>query len=118
MRPTTLWQRGEMAMINGLKITDATVRIPPNPDDKLKAFATIILNDAFVVSDIKIIQGRQGLFVAMPSRRRKDGKFRDVAHPLNAEVREMVEQRILDLYESEIVNPTPLSDQERLELIG
>ena len=107
-----------MAMINGLKITDATVRIPPNPDDKLKAFATIILNDAFVVSDIKIIQGRQGLFVAMPSRRRKDGKFRDVAHPLNAEVREMVEQRILDLYESEIVNPTPLSDQERLELIG
>ena len=76
-------------MVDGLRITDAKVRLPPRPDDKLKAFATIIFNDAFVVSDIKIIQGHQGLFVAMPSRRRKDGQFRDVAHPLNAEVREM-----------------------------
>ena len=105
-------------MYNDLKITDATVRVPPNPDDKLKAFATIILNDAFVVSDIKIIQGHQGLFVAMPSRRRKDGTFRDVAHPINATVREMIEERLLKLYREEILNPTPMTDQEKIELIG
>jgi stage V sporulation protein G len=105
-------------MINGLKVTDATVRIPPNPDDKLKAFATIVLNDAFVVSDIKIIQGHQGLFVAMPSRRRKDGKFRDVAHPLNAQVREMIEAILLKRYQEEIVNPTPMSSHEEMELTG
>lgn len=104
--------------INGLRITDVTVRIPPNPDDKLKAFATIVLNDAFVVSDIKVIQGHQGLFVAMPSRRRKDGKFRDVAHPVNAQVREMIESRVLDLYDREIANPTPLTPEERMELTG
>lgn len=103
--------------INGLRITDTKVRIPPNPDDKLKAFATVIFNDAFVVSDIKIIEGHQGLFVAMPSRRRKDGKFRDVAHPLNSEVRDLIETVLLNQYEEEIVNPTPLSHDEHLEML-
>jgi stage V sporulation protein G len=98
--------------LNGLSITDATVRIPPNPDDKLKAFATIVLNDAFVISDIKIISGPQGLFVAMPSRRRKDGRFRDVAHPINAQVREMIEGRLLSLYDQEILNPSHMSEEE------
>jgi stage V sporulation protein G len=104
-------------MYNGLKITEVAVRIPPNPDDKLKAFATVILNDAFVVSDIKVIQGHQGLFVAMPSRRRKDGKFRDVAHPINAEVREMVENMILKVYNEEIVNPSQMT-REEFEMTG
>lgn len=85
--------------MNGLKITDASIRIPPNPDEKLRAFATIVFNDAFVVSDIKIIDGPQGLFVAMPSRRRRDGKFRDVAHPVNQEVRDEIERVLLELYE-------------------
>lgn len=92
--------------VNGLEITDAKVRIPPRPDDKLKAFATIVFNNAFVVSDIKIIEGNQGLFVAMPSRRSRDGQFRDVAHPLSAEVRTMIETALLELYEREIVSPT------------
>jgi len=86
----------------GLEITDCRVRPCNKEDEKLKAFATITLNNCFVVTDLKVIQGNKGLFVAMPSRRRKDGKFRDIAHPLNRETRAMIEKRVLDLYHEEM----------------
>jgi stage V sporulation protein G len=92
--------------MSSLEITDVRVRLYNKSDDKLKAFATITLNGCFVVSDLKVIQGNKGLFVAMPSRKRKDGKFRDVAHPLNSDTRQMIEERILSLYESERQNPS------------
>lgn len=57
------------------------VRVFPVAEDKLKAFVSIIIDDCFVVSDIKIIEGTQGLFVSMPSKKRKNGSFRDIAHP-------------------------------------
>jgi stage V sporulation protein G len=79
-----------------MNITD--VRVFPVGEEKLKAFASIIFDDCFVVSDIKIIQGDQGLFVSMPSKRRKNGTFRDIAHPLNSETRRMIEDRILEKY--------------------
>ncbi|KPL09496.1 hypothetical protein AMJ85_06530 [candidate division BRC1 bacterium SM23_51] len=85
-----------------MEITDCRVRPCSKEDEKLKAFATITLNHCFVVTDLKVIQGNKGLFVAMPSRRRKDGKFRDVAHPLDRETRAMIEQRVLDLYHQEL----------------
>lgn len=74
------------------------VRVFPVGEEKLKAFASIIFDDCFVVSDIKIIQGDQGLFVSMPSKRRKNGTFRDIAHPLNSETRKRIEEKILEKY--------------------
>jgi stage V sporulation protein G len=75
------------------------VRVFPVDEDKLKAFASIVIEDAFVVSDIKIIEGRNGRFLSMPSTKRKNGTFRDIAHPLNQETRHQLEQRIFDRYD-------------------
>ena len=74
------------------------VRIFPVEEDKLKAFVSIILDGCFVVSDIKIIQGNNGLFISMPSKKRKNGSFRDIAHPLNNETRQSIEEQIISKY--------------------
>lgn len=74
------------------------VRVFPVDEDKLKAFVSIVLDDCFVVSDIKIISGTNGLFISMPSKKRKNGTFRDIAHPLNNETRRKIEDRILARY--------------------
>jgi len=78
------------------------VRVFPVNEEKLKAFATITFDDCFVVRDLKIISGTNGLFVAMPSKKRKDGTFKDTAHPLNNETRHMIEAKVLEEYEREI----------------
>ncbi len=78
------------------------VRVYPVNEEKLKAYINITFDDAFVVRDLKVIQGDKGLFVAMPSRRRKDGTFRDAAHPLNNETRKIIEEKVLDAYHEEI----------------
>lgn len=83
-----------------MKITDVRVR-KVDTNNKLKAVASITFDDAFVVHDIKIIEGNNGLFVAMPSRRRQDGSFKDVAHPIVADCRKEIEKAILDIYNSE-----------------
>ncbi len=80
-----------------MNITD--IRVFPVDEEKLKAFVTIVFDECFVVSDIKVIHGPNGLFISMPSKRRKNGTFRDVAHPLNQETRRMLEERILACYE-------------------
>lgn len=67
-------------------------------EEKLKAFVSIVLDQCFMVNDIKVIQGRDGLFISMPSRKKKNGEFKDVAHPLNNETRRRIEIRILDEY--------------------
>jgi len=74
------------------------VRVFPVQEDKLKAFISIVLDGCFVVSDIKIIEGTNGLFVSMPSKKRKDGSFRDIAHPLNNETRRKFEEQIISEY--------------------
>ncbi len=79
-----------------MKLTE--VRVHPVNNDKLKGYATIVLNDAFVVRDLKIIEGAKGLFVAMPNKQRKDGTYRDIAHPVNKEVRSIVEEAVLQAY--------------------
>jgi stage V sporulation protein G len=78
------------------------VRVFPVNEDKLKAYATITFDNCFVVRDLKVIQGNNGLFVAMPSKKRKDGTFKDTAHPLNTETREMIEAKVLDEYRQEL----------------
>lgn len=77
-----------------MKITEVKV-YPAKENGKLKAYATIVFEDAFIVRDLKIIEGEKGMFVSMPSRRRKDGTFRDIAHPLNSDVRRMIEESVL-----------------------
>lgn len=78
------------------------IKIFPVNEERLKAYVTITLNDCFVIRDLKIIQGHSGLFVAMPSKKRKDGQFRDIAHPLNQETREEVEKLVFKAYEDEL----------------
>ena len=80
-----------------MEITD--VKVFPVNEEKLKAFVSIVIDDCFMVNDIKIISGREGRFISMPSRRKKGGEFKDVAHPLNNETRRKMEQRILSEYD-------------------
>ena len=74
-----------------MEITE--VKVFPVDEEKLKAYITIVLDNCFVVRDLKIISGNGGLFVAMPSKRRKDGTFKDIAHPLNQRTRATMEKR-------------------------
>lgn len=75
------------------------VRVFPVEEERLKAYATITLEHCFLVRDLKIIQGNKGLFVAMPSKKRKDGTYQDTAHPLNRDTRRMIEEAVLGEYD-------------------
>jgi stage V sporulation protein G len=79
-----------------MEITE--VKVFPIQEEKLKAFVSIVFDHCFMVNDIKIIQGKDGLFISMPSRKKKNGEFKDVAHPLNNETRRMIEERVLGEY--------------------
>lgn len=83
-----------------MQITE--VKVFPVNEDKLKAYITIVLDNCFVIRDLKVISGSTGLFVAMPSKRRKDGMFKDIAHPLNQSTRADLEKRVLDAYIEEM----------------
>jgi stage V sporulation protein G len=78
------------------------VRITLRDEDKLKAFASITLDDCFVVRGLKVINGSQGYFVSMPSRKRKDGSYQDIAHPINNDMRKEIEDKVLDAFEAEL----------------
>jgi stage V sporulation protein G len=75
------------------------VKVFPVNEEKLRAYVSIVLDDCFLVSDLKVIHGPNGLFISMPSKRKKTGEFKDIAHPLNRETREWMEKRILGEYE-------------------
>ncbi len=74
------------------------VRVFPVNEEKLRAYVTITLDHCFVVRDVKVIQGANGLFVSMPSKKRKDGTYKDIAHPINHETRRMIEEKIIAQY--------------------
>jgi len=82
-----------------MQITEVRVSLRQAGNDKLLAFANVTFDNAFAVRGIKIIQGNNGPFIAMPSRKMADGSFKDVAHPINAETRQMLEKAILAEYE-------------------
>jgi stage V sporulation protein G len=84
-----------------LKITDIRIRLITNEDSKLKAVASITIEDCFVVHDIKVLEGNQGYFISMPNRKNPDGNYRDVAHPINTPTREEINKLILAKYEEE-----------------
>lgn len=81
-----------------LNITKVTI-YPVKDDERLKAYASIVIEDGFVVKDIRIIKGENNLFVAMPNKKLKDGRFADIAHPIKADVRDLIEDAILNAYE-------------------
>lgn len=83
-----------------MEITE--IKVFPIEEEKLKAFVSIVFDHCFMVNDIKVIRGKDGFFISMPSRRKRNGKFKDVAHPLNNETRQMLEQQILSEYEQVI----------------
>jgi stage V sporulation protein G len=83
-----------------MKITE--VKVFPVNEERLKAYVTITIDGCFVVRDLKIIKGNDGLFVAMPSKKRKDGQFKDIAHPLNQETRAEIEDAVFGAYEKEV----------------
>ena len=84
-------------------ITDVRVKLSAG-DKKMKAVVSITFDDAFVVRDIKIIEGQDKLFVAMPSRKLPDGEFKDIAHPINSEMRNLIETAVLEQYQRELEN--------------
>ena len=81
-----------------MNITDVRVRKVAK-EGKMKAVVSITLDEEFVVHDIKVIEGEKGLFIAMPSRKATDGKYRDIAHPINSQTRERIQKIILNKYE-------------------
>lgn len=84
-------------MVISLKITEVRVR-KVNGGGKLKAFASITIDGLFVVHDLKVIEGHKGYFVAMPSRKTSNGEFKDIAHPIATEAREMIQRQIIEAY--------------------
>lgn len=66
---------------------------------RVKGIASITIDDSFVVHDIKIIESERGLYIAMPSRRTPNGEFKDIAHPINAEARELIQKTVINEYE-------------------
>ena len=83
-----------------MDITD--VKIYPVNEKKVKAYASVIFDECFIIRDLKVIDGDSKLFVAMPSKKMKDGTYRDTVHPLNTETRQRIESMVLDAYNKEV----------------
>jgi stage V sporulation protein G len=83
-----------------MEITE--VRIFPKGEEKLKAYAAVTFDDVFVVHNLRIVKGEKGLMVCMPSRKRNDGTFKDIAHPITNEFRHTLEQFVLKAYEEKV----------------
>lgn len=81
-----------------MNITDVRIR-KINMDGRMKAIVSVTFDDAFVVHDVKVVEGQNGLFVAMPSRKMPDGEFRDIAHPISSNAREVIQSAVLKAYE-------------------
>ena len=84
-----------------LEITDIRIR-KINEDGKMKAVVSVTFDNSFVVHDVKVIEGKNGLFVAMPSRRTPNGEFRDIAHPISTGAREIIQEAVLRAYDDAI----------------
>ena len=81
-----------------MEITDIRIK-KVDSDNKLKAYVTVTFDDCFVVHNLKIITGQYGRFVAMPSRKTRDGEFKDIAHPINSDFRKKIQDRILEEFD-------------------
>ena len=82
-----------------MDISDIRIRLIKRHETNFRAVASIIIDDCFVIHDIKIIEGNDGNFIAMPSRKTPEGEYKDIAHPINTETRELIKTRVLEAYE-------------------
>jgi stage V sporulation protein G len=87
-----------------MEITDIRIR-RVTTEGKLKAYVTVTFDDCFVVHNVKIIEGKSGVFIAMPSRKTRNGEYKDIAHPIRPDFRSRLQERILEAYET-----APLTD--------
>lgn len=94
--------QGEIKM----KVTDVRVRLIES-ENRLRALVTVTFDDCFVVHDIRIIEGESGLFIAMPSKKLPNGTFKDIAHPINAEIRKHIEDEIIKAYNAAVLTKIP-----------
>ena len=92
-----------------MNITDVRIRKIAK-EGKMKAIVSITLDDEFVVHDIKVIEGEKGLFIAMPSRKTTTGEYRDVAHPINSQTREQIQEIILNAYQKALTEEAFVAD--------
>ncbi len=83
-----------------MEITDIRIR-KMDGDSKMKAIASITIDEEFVIHDIKVVDGEKGLFIAMPSKKTAEGEYRDIAHPIKTETRNRIQSMILDKYRQE-----------------
>lgn len=84
-----------------MEITDVRIR-KINTEGRMKAIVSITIDDDFVIHDVRVVDGNNGLFVAMPSRKTPDGEFRDIAHPINSRTRELMQNAVLEAYKRQI----------------
>ena len=87
-----------------MRVTEIKVHLID--EEKLKAFVTIVIDDSLVIRDVKIIDGVNGLFLAMPSKKRKNGEYKDVVHPVNQETRKRIEMLVFEEYEAQLSGTT------------
>lgn len=90
--------RVSMGKRRKMRITDVKIKLLSRDDSKLRAVASITIDGEFVVHDLKVIEGTDGLFIVMPSRKTPDGQYKDIAHPLKTEVREQIKDAVLAAY--------------------
>ena len=99
-----------------MNITDVRIR-KINDESKMKAVVSITFDDEFVVHDIKVIEGDKGRFIAMPSRKTLDGEFRDIAHPINSETRDRIQNQVLEKYEMILLSDeVAIADESDLDI--
>jgi stage V sporulation protein G len=94
-----------------LIITDVRVR-KINNDGRMRAIVSVTLNDEFVIHDVRVIEGNNGLFVAMPSKRTPSGEFKDIAHPITSEARGKIEEVVIEAYRQELAEKEEIARQE------
>ena len=92
--------------MKNMEITDIRIKKVAS-EGKMKAVASVTFDNAFAVHDVKVIEGPEKLFVAMPSRRTPDGEYRDIAHPINSDMRNMLESKVLAAYDASEDEPAP-----------
>ena len=85
-----------------MNISEVRVRLVKKDEGKLKAVASVTIDNCFVVHDVKILEGSEGYFIAMPSKKTPDGEYKDIVHPLNTETRELLKKSVLEEFEKVI----------------
>jgi len=100
--------------VYSVEITDVRLR-KIETEGKLRAYVSITFDDSFVVHDLRVIDGNKGMFVAMPSKRLPNGDHKDIAHPINTEIREKIQNAVLDVYHRELEEAPQAKAEEKIE---